>query len=116
MRPIHFLLPLVGFCATAGHATPQGMSPGQLSAQPSVHRVGLQEMLGLSARQEEPETACNPEQWEGFVGANVAAITMPADADVRITGPGYMATMDYRVTRANLEVDEDGVVQRVTCG
>lgn len=60
--------------------------------------------------------ACKPARYEGLVGAQVAAITLPADLEHRIIGPDTMVTMDYVPERLNIHTDKNGRVLRISCG
>ena len=59
---------------------------------------------------------CGASDYAGLVGANVAAVTLPASLNHRVVGPGTVVTMDYVPERLNVEVDADGVVTGLRCG
>lgn len=59
---------------------------------------------------------CRPGDYQGLVGAPLAAVTLPAGADIRVIQPGDMVTQDFRPGRTNIEVDESGIITRVYCG
>ena len=59
---------------------------------------------------------CPADAYQGLVGAPLAAVTLPADLDSRIVGPGIAVTMDYRSDRMNIEIDGAGRITRVYCG
>ena len=63
-----------------------------------------------------PTGACPAADYQALVGANVAAVTLPAGLDVRLTGPERIVTADFRPERMNLWVARDGTIERVYCG
>ncbi|SFO93257.1 I78 family peptidase inhibitor [Tranquillimonas alkanivorans] len=62
------------------------------------------------------EGSCGADGYGSLVGAQLAAVTMPADLNARIIGPDTMVTQDYQPGRLNIVVDEDGYITRVYCG
>ncbi|MEE4209494.1 MAG: I78 family peptidase inhibitor [Parvularcula sp.] len=64
----------------------------------------------------EPTGECPADEYQGFVGAQLAAVTYPRDLNVRIIEPGQMYTQEYRADRMNFHLDEDGVITKVICG
>ena len=63
-----------------------------------------------------PPGTCPAADYQGLVGANVAAVTLPADLNLRLTGPDRIVTADYRLDRMNVWVARDGTIERVYCG
>jgi hypothetical protein len=59
---------------------------------------------------------CGAEDYQGFVGSPLAAISYPSDLRPRIIEPGMAYTMEHNPERMNIEVDEAGTVVRVYCG
>ncbi|CUH23684.1 Peptidase inhibitor I78 family protein [Jannaschia seosinensis] len=59
---------------------------------------------------------CGADGYRGLVGANIAAVTLPAELNDRVIGPDTMVTMDYDPTRLNIRVDEDGRIVELYCG
>ncbi|MBB5189627.1 hypothetical protein HNQ50_000337 [Silvimonas terrae] len=70
----------------------------------------------------EPQAHCNADAVQARVGQRadpdqLDAIRQQADARVlRVIKPGDAVTMDYNVTRLNLEVDDAGVIKKASCG
>lgn len=62
------------------------------------------------------EDTCNRSGWLSLLGANIAAVSLPASPDVRAFGEGDPVTQDYVPTRANIVYDESGTIIRVYCG
>ncbi|WP_167766890.1 I78 family peptidase inhibitor [Jannaschia formosa] len=73
-------------------------------------------VLALSACVMEEEDPCGAEQYRSLVGANIAAVSLPASLNDRVIGPDTAVTMDFVPTRLNIEIDEDGEIQRLYCG
>ena len=63
-----------------------------------------------------PADPCGADAHAGLVGANVAAVTLPADLNARIVGPDTIVTMDHRPERLNIETNADGTIIALRCG
>ncbi|WP_294090424.1 I78 family peptidase inhibitor [Sphingomonas sp.] len=61
-----------------------------------------------------PPSACKAEQYHGFIGAPLAATTLPVG--VRVIEPGAILTQDYVPTRLNALVDARGSITGFRCG
>jgi len=61
------------------------------------------------------QDACGASQYASLVGSNLAAVTLPAEANVRIIQPDTVVTQDFRADRANLIVDAGGIITAVEC-
>lgn len=76
--------------------------------------------LVLAACVEEPPPApdaCGASALSGLVGQDRKVLqTMKFATTVRIIEPGMAVTMDYSETRLNIELDEKGMITRITCG
>ncbi|EAQ03722.1 hypothetical protein OB2597_10781 [Pseudooceanicola batsensis HTCC2597] len=62
---------------------------------------------------------CSASAHQDLVGADraaVAAAGLEPGPKTRIIGPGHAVTMDFRVDRINVELDENDRVIRVYCG
>lgn len=63
------------------------------------------------------ENACGAEDLQGLVGQKASVLeTMRFSQVVRVIKPGMAVTMDFSATRLNIEVDEEGLISRVSCG
>lgn len=93
-------------CAPAPVEVVAPVTAGENSAGGSA-TPGLQERL--------PDT-CGLDNYQGFIGQPVAAITYPAGDNVRVVQPGEILSQIYVADRVNLYVDEASVVQRIICG
>ena len=60
--------------------------------------------------------ACGALGYQGTVGTPLALLSLPAELNDRIVRPGEAVTQDFRPDRINFELDENDVVERVTCG
>ncbi|MEM9797743.1 MAG: I78 family peptidase inhibitor [Pseudomonadota bacterium] len=83
-------------------------------------RFGIALILALPACQpvEAPaeEDLCGAANYQSLIGANIAAVTLPADLNARVIGPDTAVTMDFVLERLNVEFDAAGIIQRVRCG
>jgi len=66
---------------------------------------------------------CNADAAQSFVGQQAgddvvaqAQAAAGAKGAVRVIKPGQAVTMDFRADRLNVEVDEQGVIVRISCG
>ncbi|MEJ6396835.1 I78 family peptidase inhibitor [Yoonia sp. 208BN28-4] len=62
-----------------------------------------------------PDT-CGKDDYAALVGANLAAVTLPADLNDRVIGPDDAVTLDFQPDRLNFFVDEAGLITRISCG
>ena len=60
--------------------------------------------------------ACGASRYQSLIGANIAAVSLPADLNDRIIRPGDIVTMDYNVNRINFRLDEAGRIIAIDCG
>ncbi|MHA6344945.1 I78 family peptidase inhibitor [Roseivivax sp. CAU 1761] len=84
-----------------------------------VAPAGLVLLLAGCATAQVPtgaEDTCGAAGYRSLIGKNIAAVTLPADAPIRILGPDSMATMDFRPDRLNIETDRGGYILRLRCG
>ncbi|MWB76554.1 hypothetical protein GLS40_00795 [Pseudooceanicola sp. 216_PA32_1] len=88
--------------------------------------VTLAALVSLSGCIEEEKTAgtvegdapsCGAEDLQGIVGkAFDASLIPPETKAVRVVRPGMVVTMDYRSDRLNVELNDEDVIVKVTCG
>ncbi|MBY6002626.1 hypothetical protein KUV62_01825 [Salipiger bermudensis] len=62
------------------------------------------------------EDTCGMAAYSDLVGTNVAAVTLPADAQIRVLKQGQPMTLEFLAERLNIETDDDGVILRLFCG
>lgn len=84
--------------------------------------LALAVMAGLSACAP-VETArsgpqrCDADAHRSLIGSNVAAVSFPAGANVRIVCTTCPTTRDYRPDRLNIRFEEaTGIIRQVDCG
>jgi len=69
-----------------------------------------------------PDAACSAAGAESLVGKIYSADSVEqariasGSKNVRVIRPGMAVTMDYRVDRLNVDLDEKNMVTRVHCG
>lgn len=61
------------------------------------------------------QDTCGASGFAGLVGANVAAVTIPAETNHRIVAPDTMVTEDFNPNRVNFITDANGVITAVEC-
>ena len=61
---------------------------------------------------------CGAGDAQKFVGKHIDEVKpqLPEDRNVRVEEPGSIVTMDYRLDRLRVILDEDGIVKEVKCG
>ena len=65
---------------------------------------------------EDDPDACGASGYQSLIGANIAAVSLPADLNDRIIRPGDVVTMDYNVNRINFRLDDTGRIIAIDCG
>ncbi len=64
-----------------------------------------------------PVGACGAPELQGLVGQPASVLeTMKFGTDTRVIHPGMAVTMDYREDRLNIEIDQEKMISRVSCG
>ncbi len=76
----------------------------------------LAALLGIAACAPQTEETCDLESYRGFLGASLAAVTFPADPNLRLIMAGDIVTMDFVPDRVNIHVDDNGRIHDLTCG
>jgi hypothetical protein len=60
---------------------------------------------------------CDAAANQSLIGSNVAAVSFPSDANVRVVCTTCPTTRDYRPDRLNVRFDEaSGIIKSVDCG
>ena len=68
-------------------------------------------------RQATGDDACGAEKLQLLVGLPYEARDFQEDGrPMRVLPPGSAMTMDHRIDRLNVDLDEDGVITRIWCG
>lgn len=71
--------------------------------------------MPTTAAEATAQDTCNGAQYRAMVGANIAAVTLPADSGIRVIGPDTVVTEDFRPDRINIRTDANGVITAVEC-
>ena len=71
---------------------------------------------GLGGSDVDPTDPCGAQGYTSLLGANLAAVTLPADLNDRVLRPGDLATADYDPSRLNIELDDSGTIIGLSCG
>ncbi len=61
------------------------------------------------------QDTCGASQYSSLIGANVAAASFPAGANIRIIQPNTVVTQDFSAARLNVITDANGVVTSLEC-
>ena len=59
---------------------------------------------------------CDAAEYRGFIGQNIAAVTVPTGPMLRAYGETDIITQDYLPQRTNIVYNAEGTILRVTCG
>lgn len=62
-----------------------------------------------------PET-CPASEYSALIGTNINAATLPLSVTYRTIWPGDLVTEDFVPDRMNVAVNNEGIVQGLTCG
>jgi hypothetical protein len=62
-----------------------------------------------------PET-CPKSEFNSLIGTDVNAAILPLTLTYRTVWPGEAVTLDHLPERMNIAVNDDGIVQGLTCG
>ena len=60
--------------------------------------------------------SCGADEYRSLLGSNIAAVTLPAEPNIRTIGPDEAVTMEFLPSRLNIAYDESGTITRVYCG
>lgn len=97
---------------------------------PALAAVALATLAACSAQTPPPATmpaqpdmtpGCGADQLQSYVGVKATESVLAGLRDwrgahpVRVIEPGMAVTMDYRPDRLNIELDEAGIIRKVSC-
>ncbi len=77
-----------------------------------------QEPVSSAPQTREEATAqdtCGASQYSALIGANLAAVTLPAGNNIRVIHPGTPVTQDFRSDRLNIITDANGTITSLEC-
>ncbi len=69
----------------------------------------------VPAKENTPET-CPKSEFSALLGTNINTAILPLTLTYRTVYPGDAVTMDHLPERLNVAVNEDGIVEGLTCG
>ncbi len=87
-----------------------------IPSRPVTVALGLAALLGIAACAPQAEETCDLGSYRGFFGASLAAVTFPADPNLRVIMADDVVTMDFVPDRVNIHVDHNGRIHDLTCG
>lgn len=61
------------------------------------------------------QDTCGAAAYRDMIGANLAAVTFPADSGIRVIQPDTAVTQDFRADRLNVIADAQGVITALEC-
>ncbi|WP_298437313.1 I78 family peptidase inhibitor [uncultured Jannaschia sp.] len=73
-------------------------------------------LLAACQLEAESDDPCRAGEYGALVGANIAAVSLPADLNHRVVGPDTAVTMDFVPDRLNVLVDRQGRIFGLRCG
>ncbi|WP_171131839.1 MULTISPECIES: I78 family peptidase inhibitor [unclassified Ruegeria] len=59
---------------------------------------------------------CLGDPFAGSIGQPVQTIQAALPERSRVLGPNDLMAQDYRIDRLNVFVDDDGIIENITCG
>ncbi|MEZ6023196.1 MAG: I78 family peptidase inhibitor [Hyphomonadaceae bacterium] len=100
IRASLFAVALLAAACAPSNTTPP---PDEPAAQPQT------------AAEATARDTCGASQYRTLIGAQIAAVTFPADSNIRVIMPDSMVTEDFRPDRLNVIVDTGGVITALEC-
>jgi len=100
---------LFAFALLAAACTPPAETP------PPEQPVAEQPALPQTAAEATAQDTCGAAQYRSLVGSNFAAVTLPAESNIRIVQPDTMVTQDFSPQRINMIVGADGIITGFEC-
>ena len=100
---------LFAFALLAAACAPPAETPPE---QPVAEEPAA---LPQTAAEATAQDTCGAAQYRSLVGQNFAAVTLPAEANIRVIQPDSMVTQDFSATRINMIVGADGVITAFEC-
>lgn len=101
---------LISIALIAAACTPPAETPPADEPTAETPAAGPQ-----TAEEATAQDTCGGAQYASFVGQNIAAVTYPADAGIRVLAPDSIATQDFRPDRINFRTDANGVITSIEC-
>lgn len=111
---------LLGACAPSPEPAPA--EPAAPATPDPAPAPAPQASIDLVPDDEEMSATCDAEPVQGLIGQEATEATVTkatadsGSASVRVLKPGDAATMDFREDRLNINTDDAGVIERISCG
>ena len=102
---------LLAFATFAVAACGQTVTPAGAPTAPAAETPAAAQTAAEATAQD----ICGASQYGSLIGANLAAVTLPADANIRVIQPDTPVTDDFRPDRLNIIVDANGVITSLEC-
>ncbi|HYD85952.1 MAG TPA: I78 family peptidase inhibitor [Vitreimonas sp.] len=107
MRALMFTVAALALAACGPTTTPteapEAETPAAEQAAPTTREAAT------------AQDTCGASQYRAMVGSQLAAVTFPSDAGIRIIQPDTVVTQDFRADRLNVIVDANGVITGLEC-
>lgn len=87
----------------------------QPATPPAETPTEVAETMPQTKEEATAQDICGASQYAALIGSNFAAVTLPAEANIRIIQPDTVVTHDFRPDRVNIIVDANGVITAVEC-
>lgn len=100
---------LFAFAILAAACTPPAETP--IEEQP----VAEQPAMPQTAAEATAQDTCGASQYRSMVGQSLAAVQLPAEANIRVIQPDTIVTQDFNPERINMIVGADGVITGFEC-
>jgi len=102
IRASFFALALMAAACTPPAETPPEEPVAETPAPTNAAEATAQDTCGAAA-------------YRQTIGTNLAAVSFPAEANIRIIQPNTPVTMDFSAERLNVIVDANGVITSLEC-
>ncbi len=103
IRASLFALSLLAVACAPAETPPPEQPPAEETAMPQTREEAT------------AQDTCGASQYRSMIGANIAAVQLPADANIRIVQPDTIVTEDFRPDRLNIIADANGVITALEC-
>lgn len=101
---------VVAFALVAAACTPPAETP------PPEQPVAEAPAAMPQTREEATaQDTCGAAQYRSLIGQNIAAVTLPSGANIRVIQPDTVVTEDFRPDRLNIIADATGVITALEC-
>ena len=90
---------------------------GQTTTPPAAEAPAAEApvVAPTTAAEATAQDTCGAAQYRTMIGSNIAAVTFPADAGIRIIQPDTVVTQDFSAQRLNVIADASGIITSLEC-